>query len=319
MELLFVTGNNKKIKSAKNILEKNNIFIKQTSLDLKEIQSDTIEEVAIEKAIVAYQKLQKPLIINDSNLVIESLNGFPGVYAKYVEKTLGDKGILKLLEDVNNRKASYVDVLVYIDKYGYQVFKSEVKGSISKESFKGDFYPFDKIFIKDNMEYPIAYYGKEEIDKLYENDTYQQLLNFLTKRKVSRGITFIDDKVILLHRIRKEFDDTLEYYAIPGGGVEEFETIEEACIREVLEEVTLDVTINKYLGFEEYETGICYYYLTNYLGGTPILGGEEKERNNPDNFYKVKLIDINKIDEISMYGINKKMIKDAYKLYKSLK
>ena len=132
------------------------------------------------------------------------------------------------------------------------------------------------------------------------------------KRKVSRGIIFIDDKVVLLKRIRKENNKYLHYYAIPGGGIEENETIEDACIREIKEEVSLDVTINKYLGVEEYETGICYYYKVNYLGGKPILGGEEKERNNPDNYYEVSLIDIKDLDNIFIYGQGISMIKKAF-------
>ena len=131
------------------------------------------------------------------------------------------------------------------------------------------------------------------------------------KRVVSRGIILIDNKVVLLKRIRKDRDKYLHYYAIPGGGIEENETKEMACIREVKEEVSLDVTINKYLGKEEYETGICHYFLVNYLGGTPTLGGEEKEGNNPDNYYEVELIDINKLNNIFIYGKGIEMIKQA--------
>ncbi len=133
------------------------------------------------------------------------------------------------------------------------------------------------------------------------------------KRVASRGIIFINNKVVLLKRIRKEGNRYLHYYAIPGGGVENNENLESACIREIKEEVNLDVTINKYLGAEEYETGICHYFKVNYLGGTPMLGGEESIRNNPDNYYEVELIDVKKLDNIFIYGIGIDMIKKAYK------
>ena len=132
------------------------------------------------------------------------------------------------------------------------------------------------------------------------------------KRVVARGIIFIDNKVVLLKRIRREKDKILNYYSIPGGGREENESLTDTCIREIKEEVSLDVTINKYLGREEYDKGICYYYKVNYQGGIPILGGEEKEKNNPDNYYEVELIDINNIDSIFIYGIGIEMIKKAY-------
>ena len=135
--------------------------------------------------------------------------------------------------------------------------------------------------------------------------------SILMKRRVSRGIIFIDNKVVLLKRIRKDKDKYLHYYAIPGGGIENNETKEEACIREIKEEVNLNIMIDKYLGVEEYDTGICYYFKTKYQGGIPSLGGEEKERNNPDNYYEVELIDINKIDDIFIYGLGIEMIKKA--------
>ena len=248
--------------------------------------------------------------------MIETLNDFPGIYANYVENTLGSEGILKLLEQKTNRKCYYLDILVYIDNYGYQIFKHKTNGTISKESFEGNFYPYDKIFIKEGHDKPIAFYGEKEINKIYQNKTYQELLEFLLKRKVSRGITFIDNQVLLLHRIRKDGDIYLDYYAIPGGGVEEGESLEDACLREIEEETSLKVSLQDYLGFETYSNGTCYYFLTKYLGGTPILGGEEKERNNPDNFYEIKLINIDLLDTINMYGSSISMIKKAYKLYK---
>ena len=138
----------------------------------------------------------------------------------------------------------------------------------------------------------------------------------MEKRKVARGIIFFNNQVLLLHRIRKENDKYLEYYAIPGGGIEDLETREEACIREVKEETSLDVNINTYLGLDEYEKGITYYFLTNYLKGEIALGGEEKEHNNPDNFYETKLIDVDELNQIMIYGKGQEMIKKAYDIYK---
>lgn len=134
------------------------------------------------------------------------------------------------------------------------------------------------------------------------------------KRKVARGIIFIGNDVVLLKRIRKEKDTYLHYYAIPGGGIEEGETKKVACLREVKEEVGLDVEISDYLGSEEYEKGICYYYKTKYKGGIPKLGGEEKQQNNPDNYYEVELVNINNLDNIFIYGTGIEMIKKAYNI-----
>ena len=135
----------------------------------------------------------------------------------------------------------------------------------------------------------------------------------MQKRKVARGIIIYNDKIVLLKRIRKEGEKYLHYYAIPGGGIEANETKEEACIREVLEEVSLNVEIDTYLGMEEYDKGICYYYKVNYLSGNPKLGGEEALKNNKDNYYEVCLIPKEEISILTIPGCGVEMIKKAIK------
>lgn len=66
-----------------------------------------------------------------------------------------------------------------------------------------------------------------------------------------------DDKILMVHhRIGSH-----TYWTLPGGGVDEGETFEQAAIREVKEETGLDVTIAELLFTEEYEFGKSYCYL----------------------------------------------------------
>ena len=87
-------------------------------LDIIEPQLNTIEEIALYKAQHAYKKLKKPVIVQDSGLIIKELQDFPGPYTKYVSKTIGCKGILKLLEGSNDRSCGFHACLVFIDQNG---------------------------------------------------------------------------------------------------------------------------------------------------------------------------------------------------------
>ena len=133
------------------------------------------------------------------------------------------------------------------------------------------------------------------------------------KRVCARGITFIDDSVILMERYRKSGEEMLHYFTIPGGGVEDDETYLEAAIRETKEETTVDTELIEELMVEDYGEGICHWFYLKYLSGTPTLGGEELERNNPDNSYKVVLIKVKDIDDVNILGVGKKLIKECYK------
>lgn len=191
------------------------------------------------------------------------------------------------------------------------------KTMLIKKALKA-FETFKKplIVINSNLDEEILIYVDQYGYLVYEKNIYEKIFNFLKKRKVARGITFIDDKVLLLKRVRRDGEKILNYYAIPGGGVEKDETKEEACLREIEEETNIKTSINTYLDFEEYNEGVCYYFLTNYLSGIPCLGGEEKIKNSPDNSYEVKLVALKELDNIMIYGIGIDMIKKAYKRYK---
>ena len=137
------------------------------------------------------------------------------------------------------------------------------------------------------------------------------------RRVVARAITFIDDNVLLIERYRKENDIMLHYFTIPGGGVEEGEDYSKASIREAKEETGCDIEIVKKLRVEDYPNGRCHWFYAKYLSGTPTLGGEEKEYNNPNNSYKVVLINIEDIDKINILGVGKELIKECYQMYKN--
>ena len=52
----------------------------------------------------------------------------------------------------------------------------------------------------------------------------------------SRGVIIVNNKVVLIHRKKKNADGSIrEFYVVPGGKVEEGETLEEAVVREVQE------------------------------------------------------------------------------------
>ncbi len=133
------------------------------------------------------------------------------------------------------------------------------------------------------------------------------------KRIVARAITFIDNKVLLIERYRKEGEEMLHYFTIPGGGVEDDEEYSDTAIRETKEETCCDIEIIKKLFVEDYGSGICHWFYAKYLSGTPTLGGEEKERNNPDNSFKVVLIHFNEIDNINILGEGKRLVKECIK------
>ena len=147
-DLLFASSNIHKFKETKVILESFDISIQFFKLNLEEIQSNSIKEIALKKAQNAFSKCKKPLIVEDDGLYIDSLGGFPGPYSSYVHKTIGNQGILDLLK--KNRGAKFISNITYCDKSSFKCFEGKLSGTISK-SEKGKGWGFDPIFIPKNL------------------------------------------------------------------------------------------------------------------------------------------------------------------------
>lgn len=120
--------------------------IEAVALDLIEPQADTLEEISQAKARQAYEQLKRPLIVDDTGLFIEALKGFPGPYAAYVQKTIGNSGILSLLQGVENRNAYFYTVIAYADASGVKVFSGRVDGTIAASPRGTAGFGYDPIF-----------------------------------------------------------------------------------------------------------------------------------------------------------------------------
>ncbi len=100
---------------------------------------------------------------------------------------------------------------------------------------------------------------------------------------------------------------------MPAGKLDNNESVIEAAIRETKEETCCDIELVKPLMVEDYGEGICHWYLGKYISGTPTLGGEEKERNNPNNSFEVVLVPFDEIDNVNILGEGKNLIKKCIK------
>lgn len=144
--ITFITGNKHKVIEAENIFKDYDIKLEHIDLGYCEPQG-TLEEVAISGAKYASRKLNRPVIVEDAGLFIKALNDFPGTYSSYVQDTLGNKGILKLLTGTDNRYAEFRSVIGYCTPNSEpKIFLGKVSGEIAVEE-KGDLgFAFDPIF-----------------------------------------------------------------------------------------------------------------------------------------------------------------------------
>lgn len=113
-----------------------------------EMQAESLEITIIPGLQWALSKYDRPVMIDDSGLFVDALKGFPGVYSSYVFKTIGNAGILSLMEGVEDRDARF-ECCIGFQAPGNDPFiaKGIAKGSISHEKAGTGGFGYDPIFI----------------------------------------------------------------------------------------------------------------------------------------------------------------------------
>jgi len=97
-EILFITDNKSKLEEASKIANEYGIQVIGKKIKLPELMTPNEEEIIIEKAKYAFEKIKKPLIVDDAGIYFEAYPNFPGAFTKFIIKLLGFEGIFKLLE-----------------------------------------------------------------------------------------------------------------------------------------------------------------------------------------------------------------------------
>ena len=165
----FVTSNLGKVKEFKQILEPE-IKVNHIEMAYPEIRSEDPEEIARHSAKELAEKLNKIVVVEDSGLFIEALNGFPGTYSATIHKKIGLEGIIKLMRGVKNRNCTYKSAVAYCEPGKNAIsFLGEERGKIA-EKVKGSYgFGHDPIFIPEGS-----------------NKTYGEMKNFIEIKKFRR-------------------------------------------------------------------------------------------------------------------------------------
>lgn len=179
--ILFGTSNKHKLEEAVSIFKETGIEIEHYPVELIELQETSLERIA-RYSLEQLPETKKEIFVEDTGLFIESLNNFPGPYASHAFKTLGNDGILKLLEGINNRNAYFESYIAFRDKKGtITTFSGRCNGKISLVK-EGKLWGFDPIFI------PID----KELNS--ESKTFAQLGNEIKNKLSHRSKALISFK-----------------------------------------------------------------------------------------------------------------------------
>jgi XTP/dITP diphosphohydrolase len=147
MEVLFATSNRNKFAEAAAALRPHGVELKHFPFEHREIRSDSLEEIASEAAEEAYRRCARPVFVEDSGLFIKALSGFPGPYSAWVQKKIGNAGILRLMKGAKDRSATFEACIAYHDGKAVRTFHGSCAGAIADAARGISGFGYDPIFV----------------------------------------------------------------------------------------------------------------------------------------------------------------------------
>lgn len=101
--------------------------------------------------------------------------------------------------------------------------------------------------------------------------------------------------ILLIYRQKKQRN----YWVVPGGGAKKSETPRETAIREINEELQIELTPAQLR--QLFVIDDEYFFLTDYRQkAVPDISGEEKERSTSTNVYRPAWVSLSELLKINL-------------------
>ncbi len=146
MKIRFVTTNLGKYREVAAFLEPAGVHLERIDRTYPEVQADTLDEVLKYAAGILAGQVRAPWIIDDSGLFVDALNGFPGVYSSHAFRTIGPRGLLRLLRTADSRAASFETALLLHDGRAPRTFRGVCQGTLACTVRGSGGFGFDPVF-----------------------------------------------------------------------------------------------------------------------------------------------------------------------------
>ena len=187
----FVTSNPLKLKDVHAILGNHTTFkLIHHDLELPELQAP-LDEIAINKCITAAAIIEDAILVEDTALTFNSLNGLPGPYIKTFMQKIGLEGLLRILSDYEDKTAIATSTFAYTKgpNQPVKLFTGRMHGKIIQPSPIPDESNWRSIFQPEG--YDISYAMMQQDTKNKISHRYKALMllvDFLTKNKDNQNL-----------------------------------------------------------------------------------------------------------------------------------
>lgn len=189
MKLIFATHNKNKTKEVKSMMPSHIELLSLDDINFHteiEENATTLEGNALLKAKTIFEKTGINCFADDSGLLVDALNGAPGVYsARYAGSHKNDEDnmqkLLSELKDKTNKNAHFKTVMALIIDGKEYLFDGKIEGKIISEKLGSNGFGYDPIFVPDGYNETFAQLDSETKNKIsHRSRALQKMLEFIS-------------------------------------------------------------------------------------------------------------------------------------------
>ena len=181
LPFVLVTGNSDKRLEAERIL---GCVIETVDVDLPEIQSNDLIEVLKFKGEEAWRRVDRPLVVEETGLELNALNGFPGPFIKWMLAKVGAEGVARTAAALGDTSVTARCAFLYRDEDGIVVAEGRAPGNLVLPPRGDTGFGWDPVFVPEGEEATCAQLGDEVKDRIgHRGQGWQALLAALERER----------------------------------------------------------------------------------------------------------------------------------------
>ena len=160
MQCIFVTGNQHKADLLAKWLGRE---VEHHKVDLDEIQSLDLRTVTEHKVKQAYDRLKKPVLVEDVALTYTAMGRLPGPFIKWFLEELGVEGLCGLADGLKSREVTASICYALYDGKHIEFFENQVRGQVADKPRGKHGFGWNAMFIPDGSTKTYAEMDDDEI------------------------------------------------------------------------------------------------------------------------------------------------------------
>lgn len=180
LELRFLTKNDGKFRELSELIDPKKCALVKDGTEINELQIEDMKLLVRNKALEAFKKIRRPLIVDHTGLSFELLNGFPGGLTSVFFDRLGADGIASVIGQSKNNKVKAVTYIGFCDGQQVHLFVGEITGHIADAPKGSEGFQWDTVFVPDGYSQTFAELGNVKKNEIsMRRKAFDQFVKFL--------------------------------------------------------------------------------------------------------------------------------------------